>query len=159
MPVLIAAGRTDFRGGEMRFFFGKLILVAVGLLIITAYADNPRPLIGTWNGRATGPQGGPPTGEITVVFKKEGAGLKGTIAVKAAGGAQYSGEVSDVELNNKVFTAKATFRLGENPLEVVVTGPLEGKTIAGTFTVSAKGQKLGDGTFTITKGPAKPASK
>ncbi len=143
----------------MRFVFISLILAAIGFLIVPVYADNPRPLIGTWNGRATGPQGGPPTGDITVVFEKEGAVLKGTIAVKAAGGAQYSGNVSDVELSKKVFTAKATFQLGENPLEVLVTGPLQGKTITGTFTVSAKGQKLGDGTFTITKEPAKPTSK
>jgi hypothetical protein len=41
-------------------------------------------------------------------------------------------------------------------LEVLVSGPLKGKTIQGTFVVSAKGQTLGEGTFSIAKDPASP---
>ena len=141
----------------MRSRYAGQLIASFIFLAVLCYADNPRPLIGTWTGRATGPQGGPPTGDITVVFEKEGAGLKGSITVNAAGGVQYSGKVSEIELRDKVLTAKVAFQLGESLLEAVVTGPLKGKTIAGTFTVSAKGQKLGEGTFSITKGPAKPA--
>ncbi len=123
-------------------------------------ADNPRVLLGVWNGKATGPKGGPPTGDITVTFEKDGAAIKGTIVVKGAGGGQYSGQVSDVQLKNKIFSALAAFKFGESPLEVQVTGPLKGKSIEGTFTVASKGQKMGDGTFSITKGPApKPAKR
>ena len=143
----------------MRSNYAGRLLVSFTLLSALCFGDNPRPLIGNWIGRATGPQGGPPTGDITVVFEKEGTGLKGTITVIAAGGAQYSGKVSEIELRDKVLTAKVAFQLGESQLEALVTGPLKGKTIAGTFTVSAKGQKLGEGTFSITKGPAKPAPK
>jgi len=143
----------------MRLRYRSLLPLLSVLFLVPVQADNTRPLIGTWTGSAAGPQGGPPTGDITVIFEREGPGLKGTISVRAAGGAQYSGQVSEIELKNKVFTAKAAFQFGESPLLVLVTGPLKGKTITGTFTVSAKGQKLGDGTFTITKGAAKPAPK
>lgn len=115
-------------------------------------ADNPRPLIGTWSGRATGPQGGPPTGDLTVTLEAaSGRMVKGTIAVSGQGGMEYSGTITEGKLDKGVFSATVVFKLGENPLEILVTGPLKGKKIAGTFTVSAKGQKMGDGTFAISK--------
>jgi len=36
-------------------------------------------------------------------------------------------------------------------LEAPITSPLKGRAIEGTFTVFSKGQKLGEGTFQITK--------
>ncbi len=143
----------------------KWVPVAALLVLLpsggrTAAADNPRVLLGAWYGRATGPKGGPPTGALIVTFEKAGAGIGGRITVKGGGGGEYSGTLSDVQLKNRVFSALAVFKFGENPLEVHVTGPLRRKSIAGTFSVVSKGQKMGDGTFSITKGPPpKPAKK
>ena len=81
--------------------------------------------------------------------------MKGKIVVKAPGGLQYSGEISDVTVQKKVFSGTATFKLGETLLQAVITGPLKGKTIDGTFAMMAKGQKIGEGTFSIAKEPAK----
>lgn len=128
-----------------------LVVLCAGLGAVAA--DNPRVLLGVWSGKATGPKGGPPTGDITVTFEKDGPGIKGKIAVKGSGGGEYSGQVSEVQLKNKVFSALAVFKFGESPLEVRVTGPLKGRSIEGTFTVASKGQKMGDGTFAITKTP------
>jgi hypothetical protein len=94
-----------------------------------------------------------------VIIEKAPSGMKGTITVTAPGGAQYSGQISNIALKGGVFSATAIFRLGENPLEAQVSGPLKGKTITGTFTVLSKGQKMGDGTFTITKAPARSKAK
>jgi len=123
-------------------------------LVLGAPADNPKALIGSWNGKATGPQGGPPTGNITVTLEKDGAGLKGKIVVKGAGGGEYSGQISDIRLKDRIFSALAVFKFGESPLEVRVSGPLKGRSIEGTFSVVSKGQKMGDGTFAITKSAA-----
>lgn len=119
-------------------------------------ADNTRSLVGSWSGKATGPEGGPPTGDITVTFERDGSGLKGKILVKAAGGVEYSGQITDISLKNRIFSATAIFKLGDNPLEATVAGPLKGRTIQGTFSVTAKGQKIGEGTFSITKNPSRP---
>jgi hypothetical protein len=138
----------------------KTALPCIALLVFVAAASSAGPLpadttkilLGSWNGRATGPQGGPPTGDITVTFEKDPtAGVSGVLLVKSPGGMHYSAKVSGVTLKNRVFSATAIFKLGESPLEVHVTGPLKGKTIEGTFSVTAKDQKLGDGTFSITK--------
>jgi len=124
-------------------------------------AESARTLLGSWSGKAAGPQGGPPTGDITVTFEKDApTGIKGTIVVKSQGGMQYTGQLSNVTLKNRVFSATAVFKLGENPLEANVSGPLKGKTIDGSFSVVSKGQKLGEGTFSITKeAPAKRSKK
>jgi hypothetical protein len=127
------------------------LLAAVSML---SAADNPKALIGIWSGKATGPQGGPPTGDITVTFTSSGRELKGTIQVKAPGGAQYSGDISKISLKQGILGATASFKLGESPLLAEVSGPLKGRLIAGTFAVTVKGQKMGDGTFEITKQPA-----
>ncbi len=141
----------------MKRLTGTLAITALYLLgwgCMNACAQNPRVLLGVWNGKATGPKGGPPTGAITVTFEKDGADIKGKIVVKGAGGGEYSGQVSEVQLKKRVFSALAVFKFGENPLEVRVSGPLKGRSIEGTFSVVSKGQKMGDGTFAITKGPA-----
>ena len=143
----------------MRYRMAVRSLLLLALSVLTAAqarADNPKVLLGSWSGKAAGPQGAPPTGDITVVFEKDGAELKGTFIVLAPSGRQFSGKIGKAELKSKVLTATAVFQLGETPLEVEVSGPLKGKTIAGTFTVSAKGQKMGDGTFSITKGAPRP---
>ncbi len=137
-----------------------MILAVLVPVTTTGAADATRILLGSWSGKATGPQGGPPTGDITVTFERApSAGIRGTILVKAPGGAQYSGQISNVALKNKLFSATAIFKFGENPLEANVTGPLKGKMIEGTFTVSSKGQKMGEGTFSITKVTAAKATK
>jgi hypothetical protein len=124
----------------------------VGLLA----ADDTNILLGVWAGKATGPEGAPPTGDITVTFARdETRAVKGTIVIKAPGGLQYSGEISDVTVQKKVFSGTATFKLGETLLQAVITGPLKGKTIDGTFALMSNGQKIGEGTFTIAKEPAK----
>ena len=106
-----------------------------------AGAESTKFLIGSWSGKATGAGGGPPSGDIQVTFAKgEGGSLKGKIFVKGEGGLQYSGDMSDI-----------TFKLGENPLVATVTGPLKRNTIDGTFLVTSKGEKIGEGTFSITK--------
>ncbi len=139
---------------------GFVVLAVIVLVDGSSAADSARTLLGSWSGRAAGPQGGPPTGDITVVFEKDApAGVKGTIVVKSQGGMQYTGQLTNVTLKNKVFAARAVFKLGENPLEADVTGPLKGKTIDGSFSVVSKGQKLGEGTFSITKEPAPKRSK
>ena len=143
-------------------FCGLAVLFAgLALTVTAAAAESTRVLLGSWNGRATGPQGGPPTGDITVTFEKNPAGaMNAKIFVKAQGGVQYSGQVSNIALKNGVFSATAVFKLGESPLEADVTGPLKGRTIEGSFSVTAKGQKLGDGTFSITKeAPSRKAKK
>ena len=122
-------------------------------------ADNVKILLGSWSGKVTGPQGGPPTGDVVVTFEKSGNLIVGKILVKAPGGAQYSGQLSDITLRNKVFSATAVFKLGESFLETRVSGPLMGKTISGDFSVMAKGQKMGDGTFCITKEAATKSKK
>ncbi len=134
-----------------RAFVMAILFAGLTQAAISAPADSTRVLLGSWSGRAAGPQGGPPTGDITVTFEKDPAGVKGKILVKAQGGIQYTGDVSQVALKGGVFSAVATFKLGENPLEANVTGPLKGRKIEGSFNVTAKGQKLGDGTFSITK--------
>jgi len=127
-------------------------ILAVLLPVIPARADNPRVLIGTWAGKATGPGGGPPTGEIVITFSrgKEGK-LEGTIAVRAPGGSEYTGQMEKITLVERTLTALAVFKLGETPIEVHITGPLKDSAIQGTFTASSKGQELGEGTFSITK--------
>ena len=133
-----------------------LFIAALGLLSTGAVAaDNPKALLGSWTGRATGPDGGPPSGDIEVTLTKE----TGKITVRAAGGVEYSGQVSNVMLRKKIFSATATFKLGESPTEINVTGPFKGKTIEGTFVVLAKGEKIGEGTFSITKGPPPAPTK
>jgi hypothetical protein len=126
-----------------------------GLLAV----DDTKVLLGVWAGKASGPEGAPPTGDITVTFARdETRTLKGKIVIKAPGGLEYSGEITDVTFQKNVFSGTATFKLGENPLQATVTGPLKGKTIDGTFSIMAQGQKIGQGTFSITKEPA-PAGK
>lgn len=132
-----------------------LVITALGLAAPAVAADIPKALLGSWTGKAAGPDGGPPSGDIEVTFSKDG----GKIVVKAAGGVQYSGQVSNIMVRKKIFSATATFKLGENPTEINVTGPFNGKTIGGTFVVLAKGEKIGEGTFSITKGPAAPQTK
>ena len=116
-----------------------LVIAALGLISAGAVAaDNPKALLGSWTGKATGPDGGPPSGDIEVTLTKDA----GKIVVKAAGGVEYSGQVSNVILRKKMFSATATFKLGESPTEINVTGPFKGKTIEGTFVVLAKGEKI-----------------
>jgi hypothetical protein len=142
-----------------------LLFLEIVFAVVSATAggappvDNVKILLGSWSGRVTGPQGGPPTGDVVVTFEKSGNLIAGKIIVKAPGGAQYSGQISDITLKNKIFSATAIFKLGENPLETRVSGPIKGKTIAGEFSVMAKGQKMGDGTFTITKETAAKSMK
>ncbi len=128
-----------------------LFVMALAALAPLLAADNPKVLLGSWTGRATGPQGGPPTGDLYIVFARSPSGIKGTVTVKGAGGLQYSGELSAVSLKSGIFSANAVFKLGEMPLEAQVRGPLKGKTIQGTFTVISKGEKMGEGTFSITR--------
>jgi hypothetical protein len=136
------------------------VLCLHGAWLTAVPADSTKVLAGVWVGKATGPQGGPPTGAITVTFEKSGPRLTGTIVVKGSGGGEYSGQVSNIELKDKIFSAVAVFKFGENPLEIRVSGPLKGKSIEGTFSVLSRGQTMGDGTFAITKSPtAKPAKK
>jgi hypothetical protein len=136
---------------------GLMCLQGIGFA--AAPAENTKPLIGSWSGKATGPQGGPPTGDITVIFEREGSGTRGKIVVKGAGGGAYSGQISEIQLKNRLFSALAVFKFGENPLEVRVSGPLKGRAISGSFSVVSKGQILGDGTFDITKDSAAKAAK
>jgi hypothetical protein len=132
-----------------------LLLASASVSELVA-ADETKILLGVWSGKASGPDGAPPTGDITVTFSRdETRALKGKIVVKAAGGLQYSGEISDITVQKKVFSGTAVFKLGENPLQAVVTGPLKGKTIQGTFSMMAQGEKIGEGTFNITKEPVK----
>jgi hypothetical protein len=134
-------------------------MLCVQGLVFGIPADNLKVLIGSWNGKATGPQGGPPTGDITVTFAKEGPEFTGKIVVKGAGGGEYSGQISEIRIKDKIFSALAVFRFGESPLEVRVSGPMKGRSIEGTFSVVSKGQKMGDGTFAMTKSAAAPAKK
>ncbi len=129
----------------------QAVLLLALLAIGATPADATRSLVGTWVGKATGPQGGPPTGELTIKFEKTSSGVSGTALVKGAGELHYSGTLSSIALKNHLFTAVATFKLGETPLEVRISGPMKARTIAGTFTVYSKGQKMGDGTFSVTK--------
>ena len=117
-------------------------------------ADNPRSLVGNWSGKATGPQGTPPTGDILLVISRGAKSLEGKISVKGSGGGEYSGEVSDIRLEKGIFSATALFKLGELPLEIQVTGPVKGKSIEGTFTALSRGKKIGEGTFAVTRQPA-----
>jgi hypothetical protein len=144
---------------RFRLLAAASLLVSFAALGGPPAADSTKVLIGSWSGKATGPQGGPPTGDIVVSFAREAGGLTGGIVVKAPGGAQYSGQISNITLKDKIFGATVIFKLGEAQLETQVTGPLKGKTIQGTFSVLAKGQKMGEGTFSITKGAAPPPKK
>lgn len=136
--------------------------MAVVVLSIASFslAQSSQALLGSWNGTASGPDGSPPTGAIRVTFEqKEGEPLKGKFAVKASEKLEYGGEVERISLKDQVMTAVAIFKLGENPLEVHITGPLKGNRIQGTFSVFAKGQKLGEGTFEIAREEVRPRSK
>lgn len=126
----------------------------------TASPETIRLLVGTWSGKATGPDGGPPTGDIVVTFSRAPkSGLTGKIVVKTSGGVEYSGVVSNIAVVKKVLSALVTFKLGEAPTEAAVNGPVAGRAIAGTFTVTTNGQKIGDGTFSIKKESAAAAAK
>jgi hypothetical protein len=132
-----------------------LLLTVIAAAPPGAAVTNPesaRLLVGTWTGKATGPDGGPPTGDIVVTFARAPkSGLTGKIVVKTPGGVEYSGVVSNIDVVKKVFSATVTFKLGENPTEAAVTGPVTGRTIAGTFSVTTGGQKIGEGSFSIKK--------
>jgi hypothetical protein len=143
-------GRMTKRGRHGRSL-GRVALFLVVTCGPVCAADNPRALLGTWIGKASGPQGAPPTGDLTVTFKAQGSEIGGRMVVKGQGGNEYSGDVSGVSLRKGIFSGTATLKLGENPLTVEVSGPLKGKMIEGTFTVTLKGQKMGDGTFSIKK--------
>jgi hypothetical protein len=139
-----------------RLYLLLLVLASASPISELVAADETKILLGVWAGKATGPDGAPPTGDITVTFSRdETRALKGKIVIKAAGGLQYSGEISDITVRKKVFSGTAVFKLGENPLQALVTGPIKGKTIQGTFSIMAKGEKIGEGTFNITKEPVK----
>jgi hypothetical protein len=139
-----------------RIYLLFLLLASTSSIFELVAADETKILLGVWTGKATGPEGAPPTGDITVTFSRdETRALNGKIVIKAAGGLQYSGEISDITVRKKVFSGTAVFKLGENPLQAIVTGPLKGKTIQGTFSMMAKGEKIGEGTFSITKEPVK----
>jgi hypothetical protein len=139
-----------------RIYVLFLLLASASFISELVAADETKILLGVWAGKATGPDGAPPTGDITVTFSRdETRTLKGKIVIKAPGGLQYSGEISDITVQKKVFSGTAVFKLGENPLQAVVTGPLKGTTIQGTFSMMAKGEKIGEGTFNITKEPVK----
>jgi hypothetical protein len=117
------------------------------------YGANGNDLIGTWAGRAAGPGGGPPTGDILVIFQKDGdEEVTGKITVTAPGGSlEYSGKIDSVELEGGKLKARVIFPLGESAIEVHIRGPVEKQTIRGDFTVIAQGQPLGEGTFQISK--------
>jgi len=117
-------------------------------------AANPKALIGSWAGKASGPQGAPPTGDILLVIARQAAVLQGSLTVKGQGGVEYSGGVSDIRLEKGLFSATVQFKLGESPLEVRVSGPLKGKTIEGIFEALSKGKKIGEGSFSVTRQPA-----
>lgn len=139
------------RPGAVRTHVPAAFMAAL-LLVLPAVADNPRVLIGTWAGKATGPGGGPPTGEIEVTFSRGKTGqLEGTIAVRAPGGSEYTGQMEKITLVERTLNVLAIFKLGETPIEVRITGPLKGTAIQGTFTATSKGQELGQGVFSITK--------
>jgi hypothetical protein len=139
-----------------RIYLLFLLLASTSSISELIAADETKILLGVWTGKATGPEGAPPTGDITVTFSRdETRALKGKIVIKAPGGLQYSGEISDITVKKKVFSGTAVFKLGENPLQAIVTGPLKGKIIQGTFSMMAKGEKIGEGTFSITKEPVK----
>jgi hypothetical protein len=142
----------------------KRVSVAIVLVCLVPYgltgAESTKFLLGSWSGRATAADGGPPSGNIQVTFAKgEDGNLKGKILVKGEGGLQYSGDLSEITVKKKVVSAKATFKLGENPLVAAVTGPLKRNTIEGTFLVTSKGEKIGEGTFSITKDSAVSPTK
>jgi len=125
-----------------------------------AGAESTKFLIGSWSGKATGAGGGPPSGDIQITFAKgEGGNLKGNFLVKGEGGLRYSGEMSEITIRKKVVSAKATFKLGENPLVATITGPLKRNSIEGTFLVTSKGETIGEGTFSITKDSAVSPAK
>ena len=137
----------------------RVVILSYGLVLLVAFAvadvcasDSTKILIGSWSGKATAPDGGPPSGDIQVTFVRgEDGVLKGKIRVKAEGGLEYGGDVSDIKFENRIVSAKAIFKLGESPLEASVSGPMKGKKIEGNFLVISKGEKIGQGTFSITK--------
>ena len=142
----------------------KQVSVVIMLVCLLPYslagAESTKFLLGSWSGKATGAGGGPPSGDIQITFARgHGGNLKGKILVKGEGGLQYSGDLSDITLKKKVVSAKATLNLGENPLVATVTGPLQRNTIEGTFLVTSKGEKIGEGTFSITKDSAVSPAK
>ncbi len=145
----------------MTRFAGVTGIAVMMALMAPALADDSSLLIGTWKGKATGPEGGPPSGDIVVAFERDQAGaVRGKMVVTAPGGIQYSGELDRIKLEKMVFSAWLVFKFGEAPLEVDIRGPLKGKTISGTFSVSSQGQKIGDGEFSITReGGAAGAAK
>ena len=136
-----------------------VVTCSLGLMLIPGVvisearaADDTKVLLGSWSGKATAPDGGPPSGNIQITFARgENGVLRGKIMVKAEGGLEYSGEVSEVKLERRIVSAKAVFKLGESPVEADVSGPLKGRKIEGTFFVISKGEKIGEGTFSITK--------
>ena len=136
-----------------------LLLLLPSSSVISA-AESTKFLIGSWSGKAAGAGGGPPSGDIQVTFAKgQDGNLKGNILVKGEGGLQYSGEMSEITVKKRVVSAKATFKLGENPLVATITGPLKRNSIEGTFLVTSKGEKIGEGTFSITKDSAVSPAK
>ena len=136
-----------------RVIVRSALLVIFSISTLQVFADDPAALLGSWSGRAAGPEGGPPTGDIVLEFSRdENQALTGTVTVVAEGGVRYSGTLSQIQLEDRILTATATFQLGpEFVLEVVVKGPLEGASIKGTFVVASQGQTMGDGTFEIEK--------
>lgn len=141
-------------------FLNQLFLPSTAVLLALSLAAAPGlvmsqesdVLIGTWTGKATGPQGGPPTGDIAVTFEKsEGDGLTGTIVVIAPGGFQYSGKMDQIAVENNELMARAVFVLGENSLQAEIRGPIEKGRIEGGFTVSMQGETLGNGEFVLVK--------
>jgi len=123
-----------------------------------AAADDPKALFGTWSGRASGPEGGPPTGEIEITIDMGPVNVPvGKITVKGPDGGSYSGSLEKILLEKNVLTATAVFKLGESALEAQVSGPLKSGTIKGTFTVASRGEVIGEGTFSIAR--AKPSAR
>ncbi|MFC1502257.1 amidohydrolase family protein, partial [bacterium] len=87
---------------------------------------------GTWNATITTPEGDQ---SATLTFSQSGSELSGEMSSELGTAAIYDGIVSG---NTISFSVKLP--LGEEPLEVVFSGTVEGDTIEGTIDVGEMGQ-------------------
>jgi hypothetical protein len=118
-----------------------LLLLATSVSVQTpAPAALPADVIGSWDVSFSTAQG---VIQGYLTLKKDGAKLVGTV------GSQMGESPAEAEIKGKELSVWFTFQSGNGPIDITMTGKVDGDKIAGGL--SAGGQAIGDWTATRTK--------
>ena len=133
----------------MRVIVRSLVAAAVLLLCAVSTAAQtpaatvpPADVVGSWDVSFSTTQGVIP-GYVTL--KKDGAKIVGTV------GSQMGESPAEAEVKGKEVSIWFTFQSGNGPVDITMTGKVDGDKISGGL--SAANQSIGEWTATRTKDP------